>query len=74
MVVGTRVRHKKYGEGKIVEDICGDCKENEVMVKLDNCFPYLKSSAIAGNFGNHNSEETMYVSTDIVKKEDLILL
>lgn len=28
--------HKKYGFGEIIEDICGDCKENEVLFKPDN--------------------------------------
>jgi len=69
--IGDKVEHKKYGKGIIVEDKTKSCNKNEVILKLDNGFPYLKQSAIAGYPGIHSSEESMYVFEDIVQIKDL---
>jgi len=69
--IGDKVEHKKYGKGIIVKDKTKSCNKNEVFLKLNNEFPYLKQSAITGYPGIHSSEKSMYISEDIVQIKDL---
>jgi len=69
----SKVTHKEYGKGKIIKDINGDCRKDEVLVEFENSLPYLKQSAIAGYTGNVIKEKNMYHKIDIIRKKDLIL-
>jgi len=65
-----RVKHKKYGNGTVLGDKGYICHNDEFYVVFDNSLPILKQSAIAGYLGGHYSEDDMYETREIVKKED----
>jgi len=66
-----KVFHIEYGEGVVIEDKTGLCKEGEILVRFKTPLSILKQSAIAGYPGIIVSEDNAYEDTDIVSEKDL---